>query len=115
MIKKLIVKKFVIIEDISVDFKDGMTVITGETGAGKSLIIDTITLLLGDRADTDMIRDGFDSAEIIGIFSYNNKLDDIFNKYGIKISDEIKVERIISKSKNIIKINDTNQTLQALK
>ena len=115
MIKKLIVKNFVIIEDIEVDFKDGMTVITGETGAGKSLIIDTINLLLGDRADTDMIRDGFDSAEIIGIFSYNNKLDDIFNKYGIKKLDEIKVERIISKSKNIIKINDSNQTLQALK
>ena len=61
MIEKLSVKNFVIIEDITVDFNEGMTIITGETGAGKSLIIDTINLLLGERADNDMIRDGASS------------------------------------------------------
>ena len=72
MLKSLNVKNFAIIEDLSVDFKEGMTVLTGETGAGKSLIIDTILLLLGARADSDMIRYGTTYASIEGEFTYNN-------------------------------------------
>ena len=58
MLKELKVKNFAIIEDIEVKFNKDMTVLTGQTGAGKSLIIDAIGLLLGSRADTDMIRYG---------------------------------------------------------
>ena len=50
MLKKLVVKNFAILEDIEIDFYDGLTILTGETGAGKSLIIDSISLLLGERA-----------------------------------------------------------------
>ena len=56
MLKKLKIKQFAIIDDIELDFYSGMTVLTGETGAGKSIIIDAISLLLGERADKSMIR-----------------------------------------------------------
>lgn len=115
MILKLSVKNFVIIEDVEIDFKSGMSVITGETGAGKSLIIDTINLLLGERADTEMIRDGNDFASITGIFTNDSNILDLLNKYNIKSDDILTIERIISKTKNIIKINNTVITLQILK
>ena len=69
MLVNLNVKNFAIIDNINVTFKDGMTVLTGETGAGKSLIIDAIGLLFGKRASADMIRSGEDKATIEGAFS----------------------------------------------
>ena len=68
MLEKLIVTNFAIIEDLTVDCNDKMTVLTGETGAGTSLIIDTISLLLGARGDSDMIRYEKNMASITGIF-----------------------------------------------
>ncbi len=115
MLKKLIVKNFAIIEDITLEFNKGMTVITGQTGAGKSLIIDTISLLLGARADSDMIRYNENEAYICGIFDYNLIFEDIFNNNNIKIDDEVKVERIITNNKNTIKINNTSVSLNILK
>jgi len=116
MLKELRVTNFAIIEDLKINFNENMTVLTGETGAGKSLIIDTISLLLGARADTDMIRYGKESSTVIGIFTHNDKLNDLFNKNGIKINDEIEIIRqIYINSKNIIKINGENVTLTLLK
>ena len=115
MLKKLTVSNFAIIEDISVEFQDGMTAITGETGAGKSLLIDSINLLLGSRADSDMIRYGATQASIVGEFSYNQALDDIFLEVGITNKDSVVIERTISSSKNIIKLNGTPITLSILK
>ena len=115
MLLKLSVKNFVIIEDVEIDFKSGMSVITGETGAGKSLIIDTINLLLGERADTEMIRDGFDQASILGVFTNDSNIKELLNKYNVKEESNLTIERIISKTKNIIKINNTVITLQILK
>ena len=74
MIKKLHVNNFAIIDDITLDFKPNMTSLTGQTGAGKSLIIDCISLLLGARADLDMIRYGESKAVIEGYFDYKNFL-----------------------------------------
>lgn len=116
MLKRLCVKNFAIIEDLTVDFNSGMTVLTGQTGAGKSLIIDTISLLLGARADSDMIRYGENTAHVEGVFSTNNELNDILNKYNIPLLDEITILREISDSgKNIIKINNYSITLTILK
>ena len=116
MLESLSVKNFAIIEDIKVDFKNGMTVLTGETGAGKSLIIDTISLLLGSRADSDMIRYNEDHASITGIFTNTNLLDDLFNKYSIPKLDKITLHREIwNSSKNVIKINNTSVSLAILK
>ena len=116
MLLKLSVKNFAIISDLTVEFKKGLTVLTGETGAGKSLIIDSISLLLGARADQDMIRYGFDSASIQGEFLANDKLNKILEDYNVKTSDKIIITREITKEgKNKVKINDTNISLQTLK
>ena len=115
MIKSLEVKNFAIIEDLTINYNEGMTALTGETGAGKSLIIDTINLLLGDRADSQMIRYGMEESYIKGIFSHNNELDDLFNNYNISINNDIIIERIITKTKSNIKINNTNINLSLLK
>ncbi len=117
MLYSLKVKNFAIIEDISIDFHNGMTVLTGETGAGKSLIIDTIALLLGDRADSDMIRYGTDKAYIEGVFDYSNdKIDKVLERIGINKLDRLTIYREISlNGRNIIKVNGTNVTLVDLK
>ena len=117
MLAKLCVKNFAIIEDIDIDFKDGLTVLTGETGAGKSLIIDSISLLLGERASLEMIRNGVDKAEIKGIFiSHNKRLLSALNKLDIDIlNDEIIISRTISPNKSVIKVNDKVITLSDLK
>ena len=115
MLKSLSVKDFAIIEDLTVEFHKGMTVLTGETGAGKSLIIDTISLLLGARADSDMIRYGRTQASVVGIFDYVKELDSLFDSLGIR-KEEIKIERIISdSSKNQVEVNGVYITLNSLK
>lgn len=118
MIKTLVVKHFAIIDEITVTFKNGMTVLTGETGAGKSLIIDAIGLLLGDRANQEMIRTGENSASIEGLFSIESEaLKASLNSNKIPYwNDEIKINREISiQNKNVIKINDVSITLNQLK
>ncbi|MCR5786824.1 MAG: AAA family ATPase, partial [Acholeplasmatales bacterium] len=115
MLKTLSVRNFAIIEDITISFKPGMTVLTGQTGAGKSLLIDSISLLLGARADTDMIRFGASEAYVSAIFDYNNKhIDELLDSYGIKKNEDIKIERTISNKKSVIKINDTVVNLSML-
>ena len=117
MLKRLTVKNFAIIEDIDITLDNGLTVLTGETGAGKSLIIDTIDLLLGERASTEMIRNGKEKAEIIGYFSVKNpRISGILSNLDIDfLDDQIIISRTISPNKNVIKINDKTVTLSELK
>lgn len=117
MLKKLSVKNFAIIEDNAVEFKDGLTVLTGETGAGKSLIIDCISLLLGERANNEMIRRGEDKAIISGVFTYKNiYLTSLLNNLGVDTSNkELVITRVISPTRSSIKANDTSITLNDLK
>lgn len=117
MLKKLVVKDFAIIEDVSINFNDMMTVLTGETGAGKSLIIDTISLILASRADQSMIRFGAKYAYIEGEFiNYPNNVKEVLDRYGIKENGSITIVReIYDTSKNVIKINGQNVTLTILK
>ena len=72
MIKSLYIKDYLLIPDIQIDFQKGLTVITGETGAGKSLIVDSLELALGARADSGIIRSGCDKAEIFVIFEIHD-------------------------------------------
>lgn len=117
MFKKLSVKNFAIIEDVSISFNDGLTVLTGETGAGKSLIIDSIDLLLGERANSELIRNGEDKAIITGVFSFKNKrLGALLEKLEIEcLNNEIEITRTISNTKNVVKVNNKVVTLQELK
>ena len=65
---ELRIRNFAIIEDIGLEFSDGFTVLTGETGAGKSILVDAVDLLVGGRASADAIRTGAEEAEISGVF-----------------------------------------------
>lgn len=116
MLKRLIVQNFAIIENIDITFKDGLTVLTGETGAGKSLIIDSLSLLLGERASTELIRTGCDKAIITGYFSHNNiYLKSLLTKLNVNPVDELVIERVISTKNSYIKVNSVTITLSDLK
>ena len=116
MIKKLIVKNFAILEDIEINFYDGLTILTGETGAGKSLIIDSISLLLGERASIEMIRNGEDKAVLIGLFTSNNiYLKAYLSKLGVTTNEDIEIVRVISPTRSYIKVNNVLITLNDLK
>ena len=116
MIKKLIVKNFAILEDIEINFYNGLTILTGETGAGKSLIIDSISLLLGERASIEMIRNGEDKATITGIFTTSNiYLKAYLEKLGVTSSEELEIVRVISPNRSYIKVNNVLITLNDLK
>src|SRR5690606_2130296 len=99
-------------------FKDGMTVLTGETGAGKSLIIDAIGLLFGNRASNDLIRYGEDKAIIEGVFSiYNETIKQQLNDLSIDFNEEdnlIIKRELFSTGKSICRINNTVVTLTQL-
>ena len=116
MLKKLIVKNFAILEDIEINFYNGLTILTGETGAGKSLIIDSISLLLGERASLEMIRNGEDKATITGVFTTSNiYLKAYLEKLGVTSSEELEIVRVISPSRSYIKVNNVLITLNDLK
>ena len=116
MLKKLSVKNFAILEDIEINFYDVLTILTGETGSGKSLIIDSISLLLGERASVEMIRNGEDKALISGQFSYSNiYLKSFLEKLGVENDGEIEVVRTVSPTRSSIKVNNVNITLNDLK
>ena len=72
MLKNLYIKNYLLIDDLSVSFNNGFTVITGETGAGKSILIGAIGLVLGERASSESIRHGCNEATVTGFFELNN-------------------------------------------
>lgn len=117
MLKQLTIHNFAIIENIDVKFDGGLTILLGETGAGKSLIIDSLSLLLGERASSELIRNGEEKATIKGVFSVNNiHLSSLLNQLGIIVLDDlITVERTIFPGKSLIKVNGATITLNDLK
>ena len=116
MLTKLKVSNFAIIEDIELEFNSGLTVLTGETGAGKSLIIDCINLLLGERAASEMIRQGEDKATVVGVFDNDTPLIRGFlDKLNIPFDGQIEIKRTISNQRNVIKVNDEAISLGDLK
>ena len=68
MLKTLLIKDYALIENIEVEFGKGLNIITGETGAGKSILIDAMGLLLGERASTEVVRKGSDKSVVEGLF-----------------------------------------------
>ena len=118
MLKHLKITNFAIIDTIEIDFYSGFTVLTGETGAGKSILIDAISLLLGDRASQEMVRSGETTATIEAIFEYDHEqIRAKLNKLGIDTFDnEIKIYReITTQNKNIVKLNNISISIQDLK
>ncbi len=115
MLKTLSIKNFAIIENVNLSFKEGFTVLTGQTGAGKSLIIDSLSLLLGKRAMTEMIRSGEEKATVIGTFDIVSKrFSSFFKENDIVPSSLLTIERSFSKSRSVVKINDVVVPLSLL-
>ena len=118
MLLEISIKNFAIIESISLNFEQGMTVLTGETGAGKSIIIDAMNMMLGARATTEVIRHGAPKAEIEGLFSIesNRALEEIFDEQGLELSDEIIIRReILQNGRSISRINGQMVNLSVLR
>ena len=118
MILSLNIKNFAIIEDISINFKDGMNILLGETGAGKSIIIDAISLLMGSRSDFDKIRNGETKAIVEGTFVINNQntKELINDKYSLIEDDNILVvSRTLENAKSICRVNYRVMPQSALK
>ena len=117
MITTLSIKNYALIENITIDFKEGLTVITGETGAGKSIIIDSIDLLLGARASTSIIRTGTSSCTISAEFniSKNAAVKNILSELSIDCEDDIIIRRQIDSSgKSKAFINDISVSINTL-
>ena len=118
MLLEISIKNFAIIEAISLNFEKGMTVLTGETGAGKSIIIDAMNMMLGARATTDVIRHGAPKAEIEGLFSIENSLplQEIFDEQGIELGDEIIIRReILQNGRSVSRVNGQMVNLSVLR
>jgi DNA repair protein RecN (Recombination protein N) len=118
MLRSLLIKNYALIEEISVEFSSGLTVITGETGAGKSILIDALGLLLGERASAEMIRSGADKAIIEGVFDVKNNahVAEILRSNENDATDEIIVRREVTiKGQNRCFINDSPINVSLLK
>lgn len=116
MLKRLSISNLAIIENAEIRFSEGFSVLTGATGAGKSLVIDSLSLLLGARASSELIRTGEEKATIIGEFVSNSaRLASLLSQFEIPMLDgNLKVERIMSKNKSTIKVNEIAITLAEL-
>lgn len=111
MLLKLSVKDFALIEDIDIDFHSGLSALTGETGAGKSIILEALELLFGKRSDSQMIRHGKSQARVFGLFKLSRKVQLISG-----FPETIEISRTIDENgRHTVRVNNEIQTLQKLR
>ncbi len=119
MLRTLKIKNLALVDDVQVGFNEGLNVITGETGAGKSLMIGALRLLLGERADKSMIRTGESSCSVHAEFGLDNsaQVDAVLSDIGMESCDGglLIIRRIITESSNKTFVNDESVTLTVLK
>ncbi len=117
MLKELRIKNFAIIENLQVEFHPGLNVLTGETGAGKSILIDAMNLILGGRADTDYIRSGETDSTVEGVFLVTDpKTLEMIRDLGIETEEgEVIIKRKLSSAgKSRCFMNDSHVTVASL-
>ncbi|MEC2075422.1 DNA repair protein RecN [Metabacillus fastidiosus] len=120
MLAELTIKNFAIIESLTISFEKGLTVLTGETGAGKSIIIDAIHLLAGGRGSSEFVRYGEKRAELEGLFLLDDEKHTVYEKceqFGIDIGDGMVVLRrdISETGKSICRVNGKLVTIAILR
>lgn len=112
MIEQLSVKDYVLFKSCIIDFTDGMSVITGETGAGKSLLIDAIGYLSGNRIKSNVIRNGKDKAILSMVLTSNDRVNAILEENGFEVDDQVIISRtILNNNKSTVCINQQITTL----
>ena len=117
MLRELLVKNIVLIESLNINFKRGLSVLTGETGAGKSILLDSIGLILGNRVDFSLIRTNANEASVTAVFEIDDKhpVIKILNNYNVHYDNELIIRREIkSDGKSKCLINDIIITRNAL-
>ncbi len=118
MLKSLEIKDYALIDHINVEFGKGLNIITGETGAGKSILIDAMSLLLGERASTEVVRKGAQKSFVEGIFDVelNKKVKSLLEENEIEFQSELIIRREISlKGSNRCFVNDSPVSLNIIK
>lgn len=117
MLRELSIKNFTIIDKLHISFSDGLSILSGETGAGKSIIINAVNLLLGSKATARLIRTGSEAAELEALFQITpgSRLAKIMKEKGFDESEDLVIRRIISrKARHRIYINGRLATIQML-
>ena len=99
LLKHLHIRDFAVIEEVDIAFNDGLTVFTGETGAGKSIMVGALELVLGDRSDSGIVRTGCERTEITAIFDIENEdgIQSVLAEQEISCEDELILRRVINK------------------
>ena len=117
MLRELRIKNIVLIEALNIEFKSGLSVLTGETGTGKSILLDSIGLVLGNRSDFNLIRTGESQASVTAIFDFpqSHSIVKTLKKFDINFDDEVIIRRDINKDgKSKCLVNDVLISRNAL-
>ena len=118
MLDQLFVKNLVVVQELNIEFKNGMTVVTGETGAGKSIIIQALGLVVGGRSDASLVRDGASKSEIVATFSIDieDRLQSLLENLDLENGTECILRRVISADgKSRSYVNGSNVPLSTLR
>ncbi len=117
MLEQLTIKNVAVIDKLSVTLGGGLSVLTGETGAGKSIIIDSINMILGDRAKKELIRKGTDYAQVEAVFEMTDNVRAILDENDIDTDDDVVIitRRITVDGKSTARINGSAVTLNTLR
>ena len=118
MLKSLCIRNYALIEEVNADFSGGLIILTGETGAGKSIFIEAIGLLLGERASPEIVRAGAEKAVVEGVFAVagHRRLAELLRASGVEPDEELLVRREVNaKGQSRCFINDSPATLAVLK
>jgi DNA repair protein RecN (Recombination protein N) len=109
MLQRLDIKDIALIDSVSIEFTEGLNIMTGETGAGKTIIINSVNAVMGDRVSREMIRTGKDKAVICAQFSLDStKIDELLSEFGIESEEDntlIIIREFTTTGKNSCRVN----------
>jgi len=116
MLKELYIRNVAVIKEVRIDFRTGFNVLTGETGAGKSILIDSINMALGGRAGKELVRTDCEKALVNACFTSTKAVNDYLEDLGIETDDDVILTRQLTRdSKSTARINGMTVTGSVLK
>lgn len=115
MLVSLHIKNIALIEECSIEFTKGVNVLSGETGAGKSIVIDSLSFVLGGRADKSLIRYGSLQASVEGVFQVSDELFPLMEELGLEADNTLIIKRTMTETRNDIRVNGNVFNLSMLK